>query len=78
MVEGGAQVIASFFAADSLSKERAIDTVIMTVAPILVGRGGVDYGLDLQEVREVLIVYFHSCTHQVTTSRLASLTLLHV
>lgn len=49
MVEGGAQVIASFFAADSLSKERAIDTVIMTVAPILVGRGGVDYGLDLQE-----------------------------
>jgi len=38
MVEGGAQVIASFFAATSV-----VDTVIITVAPTFVGADGVGY-----------------------------------
>jgi 2,5-diamino-6-(ribosylamino)-4(3H)-pyrimidinone 5'-phosphate reductase len=42
MVEGGAQVIASFFAASS-----AVDTVIVTVAPTFVGANGVGYGVPL-------------------------------
>ncbi|TFK77463.1 bacterial bifunctional deaminase-reductase [Pluteus cervinus] len=50
MVEGGSQVIASFFTADS-SNERVIDTVIATIAPVFVGNDGVDYEVNFQEVR---------------------------
>ena len=42
MVEGGAQVIASFFATSSV-----VDSVIVTVAPTFVGADGVGYGLPL-------------------------------
>lgn len=45
MVEGGAQVIASFFAATSV-----VDTVIVTVAPTFVGADGVGYGVPLEVV----------------------------
>ena len=39
MVEGGARIIGSFFAAP----EKIVDTLIITVAPILVGSDGVGY-----------------------------------
>lgn len=39
MVEGGACIIESFFAA----RERIVDTLIITVAPVLVGSDGVGY-----------------------------------
>ena len=39
MVEGGARIIGSFFA----SPEKIVDSLIITVAPILVGSDGVGY-----------------------------------
>lgn len=39
MVEGGARIIASFFAAP----EKIVDALIITIAPILVGSDGVGY-----------------------------------
>jgi 2,5-diamino-6-(ribosylamino)-4(3H)-pyrimidinone 5'-phosphate reductase len=45
MVEGGARVIQSFLASRHL-----IDSTIVTIAPVLVGRDGVGYGEDLEEV----------------------------
>ena len=39
MVEGGARIIGSFFAAP----EKIIDALIITVAPVLVGSDGVGY-----------------------------------
>lgn len=39
MVEGGARIIGSFFAA----REKIVDVLIITVAPVLVGSDGVDY-----------------------------------
>ncbi|KAG6830904.1 hypothetical protein H0H92_014055 [Tricholoma furcatifolium] len=47
MVEGGARIIASFLA-NSLSLENSvIDSLIVTVAPTLVGAEGVGYGVPL-------------------------------
>lgn len=40
MVEGGARVIGSFLEAAGES----VDTVVVTVAPTFVGKGGVGYG----------------------------------
>jgi 2,5-diamino-6-(ribosylamino)-4(3H)-pyrimidinone 5'-phosphate reductase len=39
MVEGGARIIGSFFA----SPEKIVDTLIITVAPVLVGSDGIGY-----------------------------------
>lgn len=39
MVEGGAQIIDSFLAEPNL-----VDVVIVTIAPVFVGRDGVGYG----------------------------------
>jgi 2,5-diamino-6-(ribosylamino)-4(3H)-pyrimidinone 5'-phosphate reductase len=39
MVEGGARIIGSFFA----SPEKIVDTLVITVAPVLVGSNGVGY-----------------------------------
>jgi len=44
MVEGGARIIASFFAERSATGKTVIDSLILTVAPIFVGVGGVGYG----------------------------------
>jgi 2,5-diamino-6-(ribosylamino)-4(3H)-pyrimidinone 5'-phosphate reductase len=53
MVEGGARVIGSFFAETTPLEtgEGIIDTLIMTVAPTLVGADGVGYGVKIGEVR---------------------------
>lgn len=45
MVEGGARVIASFFA-----HAHFVDSIIVTVAPKFVGIHGVGYGLDVSQV----------------------------
>ena len=50
MVEGGARIIGSFFAAP----EKIVDALIITVAPILVGSDGLGYqckysALDLKD-----------------------------
>lgn len=45
MVEGGARVIQSFLASRHL-----VDSMIVTTAPVLVGRDGVGYGGGLEEV----------------------------
>ncbi|KAF9021520.1 bacterial bifunctional deaminase-reductase [Hymenopellis radicata] len=45
MVEGGARVIASFFA-----HPEVINTIIVTVAPKFVGTQGIGYGLDSSQV----------------------------
>lgn len=39
MVEGGARIIESFFAAP----ENLVDALIVTIAPVLVGSDGVEY-----------------------------------
>ncbi|TFK56816.1 bacterial bifunctional deaminase-reductase [Heliocybe sulcata] len=44
MVEGGAQVISSFL---SLAKEGIVDTLVITVAPTLLGADAVGYGADI-------------------------------
>lgn len=44
MVEGGAQIIGSFFAE---IEESIIDSIIITVAPTFVGSEGVGYGVQL-------------------------------
>lgn len=46
MVEGGARIIQSFLGAE-VRHRNCIDTVIVTVAPTLVGRDGIGYGSDL-------------------------------
>ncbi|KAF8078983.1 dihydrofolate reductase-like domain-containing protein [Lyophyllum atratum] len=46
MVEGGARIIASFFA-EAPSGRSVIDSLIVTVAPTLVGTEGVGYGAQL-------------------------------
>jgi len=47
MVEGGARIIASFFQERSTATGKPIvDTIIVTVAPILVGDNGVGYGVE--------------------------------
>ncbi|KNZ80633.1 5-amino-6-(5-phosphoribosylamino)uracil reductase [Termitomyces sp. J132] len=46
MVEGGARIIASF--ASSLAGNSVINSLIITVAPALVGTEGVAYGIPLQ------------------------------
>ena len=45
MVEGGARIIASLFAARSATGKPVIDSLIVTVAPIFVGVDGVGYGV---------------------------------
>ena len=45
MVEGGARIIASFFAERSATGKPVIDSLIITVAPIFVGVSGVGYGV---------------------------------
>ncbi len=47
MVEGGASVIRAFLTAAGSSASPVVDTVIVTVAPVLVGNEGVGYGSDL-------------------------------
>lgn len=47
MVEGGARIIASFFAG-SFPENSVIDSLIITVAPTLVGTEGVGYEAPLQ------------------------------
>ncbi|KZT08650.1 bacterial bifunctional deaminase-reductase [Laetiporus sulphureus 93-53] len=52
MVEGGARVIKSFLAdagkrSANGSKTSVVDTVVITVAPTLVGKDGIGYGSDL-------------------------------
>ncbi|KAI8981125.1 bacterial bifunctional deaminase-reductase [Trametes punicea] len=53
MVEGGARVIRSFLSAArssaSSDARRAVDALVITVAPTLVGSAGVGYGHELQE-----------------------------
>ncbi|KAI9508347.1 dihydrofolate reductase-like domain-containing protein [Russula earlei] len=44
MVEGGARVIQSFLS------ERLVDALIVTTAPVLVGRDGVGYGEGLEQI----------------------------
>jgi len=44
MVEGGARVIQSFLS------ERLVDSLIVTTAPVLVGRDGLGYGEGLEQV----------------------------
>jgi 2,5-diamino-6-(ribosylamino)-4(3H)-pyrimidinone 5'-phosphate reductase len=48
MVEGGAQVIGSFFeiASSPGSEKPLVDRVIVTVAPTFVGQDGIGYGLE--------------------------------
>jgi 2,5-diamino-6-(ribosylamino)-4(3H)-pyrimidinone 5'-phosphate reductase len=46
MVEGGAQIIASFLAAKSSIGEYIVDSIIVTVAPTIVGDSGVGYGVE--------------------------------
>jgi 2,5-diamino-6-(ribosylamino)-4(3H)-pyrimidinone 5'-phosphate reductase len=53
MVEGGARVIASFFA-----EPRCIDTLIITTAPLLVGGDGVGYDVRLSEVYSTTLSRF--------------------
>ncbi|KAH9044325.1 dihydrofolate reductase-like domain-containing protein [Lactarius pseudohatsudake] len=48
MVEGGARIIRSFLS--SAASGRLVDTLIVTTAPILVGRNGVGYGEGLEQV----------------------------
>ena len=48
MVEGGARIIRSFLS--SATSGRLIDALIVTTAPILVGRDGVGYGEGLEQV----------------------------
>jgi len=45
MVEGGARIIASFFAEQSATGRSVIDSLIVTVAPIFVGADSVGYGV---------------------------------
>jgi 2,5-diamino-6-(ribosylamino)-4(3H)-pyrimidinone 5'-phosphate reductase len=54
MVEGGAQVIASFMA----QARDCVDRVIVTVAPVFVGRDGVGYGAQLigREVGDIVML----------------------
>lgn len=50
MVEGGARVIQSFLAANSAGEDpasRVIDTVVVTVAPVMVGDDGIGYGANV-------------------------------
>ena len=52
MVEGGARVIRSFLSAAQRSgnhtqKDKAVDALVVTVAPTLVGSAGVGYGTEL-------------------------------
>ncbi|KAH8099832.1 bacterial bifunctional deaminase-reductase [Cristinia sonorae] len=46
MVEGGASVIKSFLASTQ-SHQRTVDAIIVTVAPVFVGKEGVGYGENL-------------------------------
>ncbi len=48
MVEGGARIIRSFLS--SATSECLVDALIVTTAPILVGRDGVGYGEGLGQV----------------------------
>lgn len=73
MVEGGARVIQSFLAestkADaSAASTRAVDSVIVTVAPILVGDDGVGYGSNVHgsEVSDLstIMLVLLSCLRQ--------------
>ena len=50
MVEGGARVIRSFLSAAQRSgnpTQKAVDALVVTVAPTLVGSAGVGYGTEL-------------------------------
>ena len=53
MVEGGASVIRSFLDA---SQGGVVDTIIVTVAPTFVGEDAVGYGVQLGEVRLLLLI----------------------
>ncbi|TFY70909.1 hypothetical protein EVG20_g2093 [Dentipellis fragilis] len=52
MVEGGARIIQSFLSASGTSG--LVDTLIVTVAPMIVGRDGVGYGEGLEKVPGLL------------------------
>ncbi|KAI0275289.1 dihydrofolate reductase-like domain-containing protein [Gloeopeniophorella convolvens] len=54
MVEGGARVIQSFLS--TVASERFVDALIVTTAPVLVGRDGVGYGDRLEHVSEAKYV----------------------
>ncbi|KAE9393156.1 hypothetical protein BT96DRAFT_999695 [Gymnopus androsaceus JB14] len=49
MVEGGAQVIRSFFSQDGAQATILVDTIIVTVAPTFVGEDGVSYNAAMNE-----------------------------
>lgn len=55
MVEGGARVIASFLAENAA--RGIIDSIIVTVAPTLVGGEGVGYRVDLEQVLRCMYLY---------------------
>lgn len=61
MVEGGAQVIRSFFSQqnDTHPTGSLVDTAIITVAPIFVGEDGVSYNVETGPVG-VLKIYIMS------------------
>jgi len=52
MVEGGARVIQSF-----LSSGHLVDALIVTTAPVLVGRDGVGYGEGLEQVPSLKYIH---------------------
>lgn len=66
MVEGGASVIRSFLSAAHKStgpgdKKKAVDALIVTVAPTLVGSAGVGYGAEL--LADAVRVVFRALVH---------------
>lgn len=52
MVEGGAHVIKSF-----LAEPNTVNTIIITIAPSLVGSEGVGYGSDLTSIQARPLFY---------------------
>ncbi|KAF8665396.1 hypothetical protein AX16_000415 [Volvariella volvacea WC 439] len=60
MVEGGAQVIASFIAEDAHNPDGIIDTIILTIAPTFVGSEGVGY--DIASVESSKFVHSQTIT----------------
>jgi 2,5-diamino-6-(ribosylamino)-4(3H)-pyrimidinone 5'-phosphate reductase len=72
MVEGGATIIGSFLAEPARTQPNAIiDTLIVTIAPTLVGNDGIGYGekLSATQVRDRMpscrIMGFHLRSHQI-------------
>jgi riboflavin biosynthesis pyrimidine reductase len=67
MVEGGAQVIGSFFEIAS-SPGSLVDRVIVTVAPTFVGQDGIGYGLEGELVGISLRLTMHLLTFYQDTA----------